>query len=620
MRSSLVALLVASGACADDVPGLPTTTSDTEGEDTTTTSVGPTTIDPDTTGVMTMGTMGSDSSTTAETSESSSTGPGEMCGNGKVEGDEDCDGTDLGGADCESEGFASGRLACDDGCVFDTSGCMNNKPVCGDDMIEAPEDCDGTDLGGEDCESQGFLGGRLACANDCTLDTTGCSDRICGNDMIEGAEECDGMNLGGEDCGSQGFDGGTLACANDCAFDLTGCTNITCGNGVTEAGETCDGADLEGETCLSQGFGGGGVLACQADCLAFNTTGCMNVPCTHDICVQGELLVSGCDPCVTQICALDPFCCDTQWDLQCVTEVNTICGLPACAVCGNGVVDAGETCDGAALAGEDCITQGFDGGTLACAANCLAYDTATCSNFTGDCCAAHPEVGCDDAACTAAICGPDPFCCNSNWDAACANAAVANAACQGVGGSCPGGGSGDCCAAHAGTGCDDATCEASVCALDAFCCNNNWDAQCANEAIADPNCQGVGGSCPGGGGFACSEQDLGSTIGAAVAAGNTAGSDNDLDPSCGLGNANDHVMTFTAPAAGQYTFNTNGSTYDTLLSLLSNCTTELACDDDSGIGTQSLLVRNMAAGEVILILVDGYNGATGNWTLNITSP
>src|SRR5690606_19627629 len=38
----------------------------------------------------------------------------------------------------------------------------------------------------------------------------------------------------------------------------------------------------------------------------------------------------GCDPCVTQVCAADAFCCATAWDAQCVDEVGTICGSAAC--------------------------------------------------------------------------------------------------------------------------------------------------------------------------------------------------------------------------------------------------------------------------------------------------
>lgn len=38
---------------------------------------------------------------------------------------EQCDGTDLGGASCESLGFASGALACDVSCVFDSDACVS---------------------------------------------------------------------------------------------------------------------------------------------------------------------------------------------------------------------------------------------------------------------------------------------------------------------------------------------------------------------------------------------------------------------------------------------------------------------------------------------------------------
>ena len=48
--------------------------------------------------------------------------------------------------------------------------------------------------------------------------------------------------------------------------------------------------------------------------------------CAHSLCVTGAMLTSGCDPCVTQICAQDNYCCVTKWSSQCVTEVTSICG------------------------------------------------------------------------------------------------------------------------------------------------------------------------------------------------------------------------------------------------------------------------------------------------------
>jgi hypothetical protein len=41
----------------------------------------------------------------------------------------------------------------------------------------------------------------------------------------------------------------------------------------------------------------------------------------------------------------------------------------------------------------------------------------------------------------------------------------------------------NCYFSHGGTGCDDATCEASVCSIDSFCCDVAWDNICADEAV-----------------------------------------------------------------------------------------------------------------------------------------
>ena len=40
----------------------------------------------------------------------------------------------------------------------------------------------------------------------------------------------------------------------------------------------------------------------------------------------------------------------------------------------------------------------------------------------------------------------------------------------------------DCCFLHAGSGCDDPDCQATVCAVDPFCCNTYWNLQCAELA------------------------------------------------------------------------------------------------------------------------------------------
>ncbi len=149
-----------TGVSASDTAGQSTgesTESDTEGLSTsgTSTASGSSTGEPGTSGSSTMG-----GSTT-----------GAMCGDGVAEEDEACDGDDLAGEDCVSQGFGAGELACADDCTFDTSAC----DPCGNDMIDGKEVCDGADLGGEDCITQGFSGGELGCAADCSaLDTNAC--------------------------------------------------------------------------------------------------------------------------------------------------------------------------------------------------------------------------------------------------------------------------------------------------------------------------------------------------------------------------------------------------------------------------------------------------------------
>ncbi len=111
--------------------------------------------------------------------------------------------------------------------------CGSGGPVCGNNVTESPEVCDGTDLNGETCQSQGFDTGTLGCLSDCSgYDTSGCSNNggpVCGNGVIETGEVCDGSNLGGQTCSSQGFSGGTLACNSTCdGFDTSGCTSGGC--------------------------------------------------------------------------------------------------------------------------------------------------------------------------------------------------------------------------------------------------------------------------------------------------------------------------------------------------------------------------------------------------------
>jgi len=115
----------------------------------------------------------------------------------------------------------------------------------------------------------------------------------CGNGVLDPGEQCDGVNLGGATCTSQGFAGGSLACSPTCTFSTSQCTN--CGNNVINAGEVCDGSALGGGTCASQGCSGG-TLACNSTCSGYNKascTGCTQCTPTNSSCSSNSQCCSG---------------------------------------------------------------------------------------------------------------------------------------------------------------------------------------------------------------------------------------------------------------------------------------------------------------------------------------
>ncbi|MCA2981240.1 MAG: VCBS repeat-containing protein, partial [Myxococcaceae bacterium] len=90
------------------------------------------------------------------------------------------------------------------------------EPQCGDGVVDEGETCDGSNLGGQTCQSLGFERGQLTCA-DCRLVTTLCSKR-CGNGVLDPGERCDGA-LGVSACTTWGAN----RCADDCQLDTANC-------------------------------------------------------------------------------------------------------------------------------------------------------------------------------------------------------------------------------------------------------------------------------------------------------------------------------------------------------------------------------------------------------------
>jgi cysteine-rich repeat protein len=167
-----------------------------------------------------------DASSTANTSDA----PG-SCGDGVVDGEEECDDgntddldaclTSCVAAQC-GDGFVwAGEEDCDDANDDEADGCSSSCKLstCGDGILEGDEACDDGNTENDD-----------SCLDTCALAT-------CGDGFVLAGEE--GCDDGGE----------SAACNEDCSL-------ATCGDGVTNAAasEDCD--------------GGGQTAECNADCSA----------------------------------------------------------------------------------------------------------------------------------------------------------------------------------------------------------------------------------------------------------------------------------------------------------------------------------------------------------------
>jgi len=155
------------------------------------------------------------------------------CGNGIVETGEQCEVERLNGMKCSEleAGFGDGDVTCNpETCRFDLSNC-EIESECGNGILEGIEQCDGSELNEMTCGdlNYGFSGGTLRCDPDtCTYDISDCEfPEDCGNGIVEPGEQCDGSDLSGRSCTGLGYAYGTLACSSDCRYDTSECSNNT---------------------------------------------------------------------------------------------------------------------------------------------------------------------------------------------------------------------------------------------------------------------------------------------------------------------------------------------------------------------------------------------------------
>jgi cysteine-rich repeat protein len=228
-----------------------------------------------------------------------------VCGNGVVEGEEECDDGDDNSdveadacrTDCRQAFCADGTRdtgeECDSGqqnsdsepntCRTDCS-----LPACGDGIIDSEPP-------NEEVCDDGNVVDDLTCSSDCR--------HFCGDGVLNPAlgEECDGADLGGNRCADlPGLSGGNLSCNADCTFATSGCYN--CGNDVCEdaLGETWENCNRDcGLIYLSSGTAHscGIHVDGTAWCWGSNASGLLGDGQTHEVCANQ----SDCSPVPVQV-------------------------------------------------------------------------------------------------------------------------------------------------------------------------------------------------------------------------------------------------------------------------------------------------------------------------------
>ena len=165
-------------------------------------------------------------------------------------------------------------------------------------------------------------------------------------------------------------------------------------------------------------------------CLLFGTGRAHGQVCPGD---EGCLVVheaGGCsdEACCQSVCQADPFCCE-EWDSNCVELADATCVGLCGAMASGGCFVGGATpsCDDVECCQTVCVIDPFCCET-AWDVSCAFLAGSLCSTGGGEC--GDPDSGpcdqpgstpaCEDEECCEVVCVSDPTCCEVVWDFVCA--------------------------------------------------------------------------------------------------------------------------------------------------------------------------------------------------------
>ncbi len=371
--------------------------------------------------------------------------------------------------------------------TIDASGCPVGDPEA--------EDGDGDGVGDD-------IDQCLSTPARATVDANGCSDTerdTDGDGVMDADDTCsetpDGETVNGDGCSASqlGTPGG----------GGPGGPTAVCGNGSVEAGEGCDdGNTNSGDGCSS---------VCQAEVAGPTNNSCGSPAIAEDGTQDFSTIGATTDG------PDEPAMCDFFGRTQVEADVwytytATCSGEVVVSLCGSNFDTKMAVYDGVgcpsnaamACSDDDCGTAkgniesrvsfqaaqgdeymirigGFnsaqgDGGRLT-----ITCGASACGTTANDCFGAATDgsSGCDDATCCDTVCAVDQYCCDVAWDSFCASEAE---------GLCTAGwptcqvGIGSCQIPRENGGCGTVDCCNTVCDEDPFCCINGWDDNCVNGA------------------------------------------------------------------------------------------------------------------------------------------
>ncbi len=281
-----------------------------------------------------------------------------------------------GGGGSTAEGGSTGSSSSGDGPTSSgTTPTTGVESMCGDGKREGSEVCDGDDLDGKGCADidDAFLGGTLVCGAKCdSFDASGCEldpgaplialNEVTSKGVTVGpfADKGDAIelyNAGGEAADLTGW-----KLSDDPAFPLDKTYVFPPGSELAAGAYlvlvALDDVTLEGDLPF-------GISSTNEETLTLTDA--------KDATVD-QLIVLGSDAGVSY-CRLP----DGTGAWQGCDQTFGGANAAASATCDNGELEPGEVCDGDALGGQSCADLGFDGGTLACTAMCT-LDASACES------------------------------------------------------------------------------------------------------------------------------------------------------------------------------------------------------------------------------------------------